>query len=326
MTYIVAHRGACHFAPENTLAAFRKAIEIGADGIETDVQLTADRKMVIHHNYSVDGTANATGKIADMTLEKLKKLDFGSHKGTEFAGEPIATLDECLDTVRPLAVVNIELKAPVDRSIPYVEMVVEAVKAHDMVEQTLISAFDHSLLRRVKQLCPELRVGALTMASSMAESPVFAALAKGVPEGMALSDVTLDDLSLPEELLSGMGSVDIVAKSPKAAILELVHSCAALLPERATMADAVDCIGRQKDLVSYVKSLDFQLDYLHPEYHSVLQDETLIPRLAQLGVGVSPYTPDAPDELKALYQAGCYSIITNRPDILLKLKNGEGLV
>ena len=79
MTYIVAHRGACYFAPENTLAAFRKAIEIGADGIETDVQLTEDRKMVIHHNYSVDGTANATGKIADMLragiLEEIPHAD-----------------------------------------------------------------------------------------------------------------------------------------------------------------------------------------------------------------------------------------------------------
>ncbi len=323
MTYIVAHRGACYFAPENTLAAFRKAIEMGADGIETDVQLTADRKMVIHHNYSVDGTAGVPGKIADMTLAELKQLDFGSHKGPEFAGERIATLDECLETVRPLKVVNIELKAPVDRTIPYVEMVVEAIQAHDMVEQTLISAFDHSLLAQVKKLCPKLRVGALTMASSMAESPLFAAVAKAVPESKPLSQIALEDLTLPQEILSGMGNVDIVAKNPQAVILELIHSCAALLPEGAVMPDAVAWLGKQRDLVSYVKSLDFQLDYLHPEYHSVLQDETLVPRLAALGVGVSPYTPDAPQELETLYHAGCYSIITNRPDILLDMRKKE---
>ena len=102
------------------------------------------------------------------------------------------------------------------------------------------------------------------------------------------------------------------------------RSCAALLPEKATMAEAAAWMERQEDLVSYVKSLDFPLDYLHPEYHSVLLDGSLISRLARLGVGVSPYTPDKPEELKALYRAGCYSIITNRPDILLELRKAEG--
>ena len=89
------------------------------------------------------------------------------------------------------------------------------------------------------------------------------------------------------------------------------------------MAEAAAWMERQEDLVSYVKGLDFPLDYLHPEYHSVLADETLVPRLVELGIGVSPYTPDKPEELRALYQAGCYSIITNRPDILLDLKKEE---
>lgn len=324
MTYIVAHRGACHVAPENTLSAFRRAIEMGADGIETDVQLTADRKLVIHHNYAVDGTADATGRIADMTLEELKKLDFGSHKGPEYAGERIATLDECLETVRPLKLVNIELKAPVDRSIPYVEMVVEAVKAHDMVDKTVISAFDHSLLKEVKELCPKLRVGALTIAAGLRKHPLFEVIKKAVPADLPLSAITAEELVLPEELLANMETVDIVARSPKDAVLELLHSCAALLPPSATMEEAAVWMERQEDLVSYVKSLDFPLDYLHPEYHSVLLDGSLISHLARLGVGVSPYTPDKPEELKALYRAGCYSIITNRPDILLELRKAEG--
>ena len=320
MTYIVAHRGASFCAPENTLSAFRKAIELGVDGIETDVQVTADHKLVIHHNYSVDGTANATGRIADMTLEQLKKLDFGSHKGPEFAGERIATLDEFLEVTRPLTLVNIELKAPVDRTVPYVKMVVEAVKTHDMVEQTVISAFDHSLLRQVKELCPKLRVGGLTASAGMAKNPMFDVLLKILPTDRALSEVTMEDLAFPEEMLAGMTGVDIVAKSPKAAILELIHSCAALLPSGATMQQAAVWLKKQEDLVSYVKGLDFKMDYLHPEYHAVLMDNTLVSRLAQMGVGVSPYTPDTEQELRALYHAGCYSIITNRPDILLGIR------
>ncbi len=320
MTYIVAHRGASFCAPENTISAFQKAIQLGADGIETDVQVTLDRQLVIHHNYSVDGTTAASGRIADMTLEELKALDFGSHKGPEYAGERIATLDECLEATRPLTLVNIELKAPVDRTIPYVKMVVEAVIAHDMVEQTVISAFDHSLLRQVKELCPKLRVGGLTATAGMAKNPLFGVILKAIPADRPLSAVTLEDLALPEEMLAGMTGVDIVAKSPKAAILELIHSCAALLPPQATMQEAALWLKQQEDLVSYVKGLDFKMDYLHPEYHAVLADKTLIPRLAELGVGVSPYTPDTAEELGALYHMGCYSIITNRPDILLEIK------
>lgn len=319
-TYIVAHRGASFCAPENTLSAFRRAIELGADGIETDVQVTADRKLVIHHNYSVDGTANATGKIADMTLEQLKTLDFGSHKGAEFAGERIATLDECLEVTRPLTLVNIELKAPVDQTVPYVEMVVGAVKAHDMVEQTVISAFDHSLLRQVKEVCPKLRVGGLTASAGLTKNPLFDVILRVIPADRPLAEITLEDLALPEEMLNGMSGIDIVARSPKAAILELIHSSAALLPRGATMQQAAAWLKQQEDLVSYVKGLDFKMDYLHPEYHAVLTDETLIPRLAALGVGVSPYTPDTAQELRMLYRAGCYSIITNRPDILLGMR------
>lgn len=320
MTYIVAHRGASYLAPENTITAFLRAIEIGADGIETDVQVTADRKLVIHHNYSIDGTANATGKIADMTLKELKELDFGSYKGAEFKGERIATLEECLTATRPLKLVNIELKAPVDRSVPYVEMVVDAVKAHDMVEQTVISAFDHSLLREVKHLCPELRVGGLTTATGITKNPMFGALAKILPADRPLADVTMEDLNFPEEMMKGMGTLDIVAKNPKAAVLELLHSSAALLPAGATMQMAAAWLKKQEDLAAYVGSLDFHMDYLHPDYHDVLRDENLIPRLREMGVGVSPYTPDTKEELEALYGAGCYSIITNRPDILLAMR------
>lgn len=320
MTYIVAHRGASFHAPENTISAFRKAIELGADGIETDVQVTLDHKLVIHHNYSVDGTTEATGRIADMTLKELKKLDVGSHKSPEYAGERIATLEECLDTVRSMTLVNVELKAPLDRSFPYVEAVVEAVKGHDMVHNTVISAFDHSLLRRVKELCPQLRTGALTFAPGMEKNPMFEAVIKSLPQNKPLSAMELEDIRLSGEQLLAAARMDIVAKNPKAMLLELIHSFAALCGPEATLLEAAAGLKRQENLVKYMKSLDFQVDYLHPEYHAVLMDETLVPKLAQMGIGVSPYTPDKAEELKTLYKMGCYSIITNRPDILLNCR------
>ena len=77
---IIAHRGASYLAPENTLSAFRKAMEIGADGVEMDVQQTSDKKLVIHHDFVIDWHTDMRGQIYDMTEGELKALDFGSWK------------------------------------------------------------------------------------------------------------------------------------------------------------------------------------------------------------------------------------------------------
>jgi len=75
---IIAHRGASYLAPENTLTAFKKAMEIGADGVEMDVQQTIDAGLVIHHDYMIDLHTDISGKIYDMTMGDLKELDFAS--------------------------------------------------------------------------------------------------------------------------------------------------------------------------------------------------------------------------------------------------------
>lgn len=311
MAYVIAHRGASHHAPENTLAAFKKALELGADGIETDIQLTADRQLVIHHNYTVEATTGTAGTISKMTLEELKALNFGG-------GETIATLAECLETVRDMAVINLEMKAPVDRSIPYVEMVIDEVEKSGLRDKIIISAFDHSLLRAVKALCPQLRVGALTLAPMPGMAELSEAMAAVIPQDVPLSEVNFDEIDF-SALVPAFEKMGIKAGSTKGLVEEVIHSMVGLYP-RSTMAAVLDSTARQGDLYEYVKSLDFQLDYLHPDYHSLLADETLVSRLAGLGVGVSPYTPDAPEDLEELLQMGCYGIITNRPDILLELK------
>ena len=87
---IIAHRGASYLAPENTLVAFRKAMEIGADGVEMDVQKTYDNELVIHHDYMVDMHTDISGQIYDLTMGELKTLDFGSWKmpSTPTRGSP----------------------------------------------------------------------------------------------------------------------------------------------------------------------------------------------------------------------------------------------
>ena len=94
MPEIIAHRGASYLAPENTLTAFRKAMEIGADGVEMDVQQTGDKKLVIHHDFLIDWHTDMRGQIYDMTMEELKALDFGSWKDVSYKDERIATLQE----------------------------------------------------------------------------------------------------------------------------------------------------------------------------------------------------------------------------------------
>ena len=113
---IIAHRGASYLAPENTLTAFKKAMEIGADGVEMDVQQTIDAGLVIHHDYMIDLHTDISGKIYDMTMGDLKELDFGSWKDAIFQDEKIATLQEAMELCRqmPGCTVHLELKSTMD--------------------------------------------------------------------------------------------------------------------------------------------------------------------------------------------------------------------
>src|SRR5437667_458759 len=93
---VIAHRGASGNAPENTMAAFKKAVALRANFIETDLQLSRDARLVAIHDATVNRTTNGQGTVHDMTLTELRRLDAGSWFGSEFAGERIPTLDEIL--------------------------------------------------------------------------------------------------------------------------------------------------------------------------------------------------------------------------------------
>ena len=107
---ICAHRGASRSHPENTLAAFREAIRLGAHQIELDVNMTRDGHLVLMHDLTVDRTTDGSGRVVDLTLSRIKQLDAGRWKGPEFAGQKVPTLGEALD-VMPLDIwLNIHLK------------------------------------------------------------------------------------------------------------------------------------------------------------------------------------------------------------------------
>ena len=149
---IIAHRGASYLAPENTLTAFKKAMEIGADGVEMDVQQTIDAGLVIHHDYMIDLHTDISGKIYDMTMGDLKELDFGSWKDAIYQDEKIATLQEAMELCKqmPGCTVHLELKSTMDNDPDFVPRVLEVLQQTEMVEQVILVSFNHALLRQAK--------------------------------------------------------------------------------------------------------------------------------------------------------------------------------
>ncbi len=127
---LCAHRGAMQTHPENTIPAFRAAVEAGAHMIEFDVWLTKDNEMVVLHDPSVDRTTNGKGKVLDLTLAEIKALDAGSRKGTRFAGEKIPTLGEVLNIMPCNIWLNIHYKGAPDLVDKVARLVAEKGRLH----------------------------------------------------------------------------------------------------------------------------------------------------------------------------------------------------
>lgn len=156
-----AHRGASGYAPENTLEAFALAHEMGADGIELDVQLTKDRQVVVIHDETIDRTSNGTGYVVNYTLEELKALLFNKLH-SEYTQATIPTLKEVLEFVKPTnMVINIELKTGVNFYEGIEEQVLKLVEEMGMQDRIIYSSFNHYSVIRIKKLCPEAKVGFL---------------------------------------------------------------------------------------------------------------------------------------------------------------------
>lgn len=151
-----AHRGASHDAPQNTLAAFRLALEMGADGVELDVQASQDGEAVVIHDFTVDATTDGQGRVRDKTLAELKELDAGSWFDARFAGQRIPTLQEVMVEVGPQLLLNIELKVS-DSEL--VAEVVRLVEDHNLVHRVIVSSFHPFALRRVKRLNHRVSTG-----------------------------------------------------------------------------------------------------------------------------------------------------------------------
>ena len=163
---VLAHRGASAYAPENTLAAFRLAIEQKADWLELDVQQTKDGQLVVFHDLRMERTTDGRGALRDLTLEQVKQLDAGRWYGPEFAGERVPTFEEVVALAQAQGIrIFPEVKDP--RLYPGIEERVAAViSAYGYEDQTIIQSFDMTSLERLRQVNPRLKLAALYTAAS----------------------------------------------------------------------------------------------------------------------------------------------------------------
>lgn len=160
-TKIWAHRGASGYMPENTLEAFRKAVEMGADGIELDVQLSRDGELVVTHDETVDRVSDGTGNVKDFTLKELKALNFGASCPSGGCMK-IPTLAEVLEEMRPSGIeINIECKTGIWFYPGLEEKVAGLVKDMNMTDRVWCSSFHHASALAVRHFCPEIRTGFL---------------------------------------------------------------------------------------------------------------------------------------------------------------------
>jgi glycerophosphoryl diester phosphodiesterase len=174
---VIAHRGAAGHAPENTLAAFKKSVALGATFIETDLQLSRDARFVAIHDVTVNRTTNGKGAVQDMTLADLRRLDAGSWFGSEFAGERIPTLEDILEFAKKHDVVfYLEMKPVASWGGEHV--LISALRESGQIQRVVVISFDLGILAAVRKIEPTLMTGLLY--DGQMEKPLEKALSIGV--------------------------------------------------------------------------------------------------------------------------------------------------
>lgn len=210
---IIAHRGASGYAPENTMVAFERAVEIGATEVETDVAFTRDRRLLLFHDFTLERTTNGTGEPEDHTLDELKRLDAGSWHDPrlswdrDYRGERLITLEELLDRFGSSLTYHIELKKPMPGLVP---AVVEAIERHGLVDHVFLCAIENEEgLREALSLSPDLRI-AWAPERLLKEAPERA-VERCAANGFAMITLNADNQS--PELVRLAHSLGIEARS-----------------------------------------------------------------------------------------------------------------
>jgi glycerophosphoryl diester phosphodiesterase len=160
--YVMAHRGNSVACPENTLAAFRHAIDDGADIIETDVHLTADGEFVCIHDETVGRTTDGAGKVIDLTLKEINYLSAG-YGFLAYANARVPTLEETIAVIPPDRVLAIEIKPEVEFDAATCGRLVEVLDRGSIRARTIMLSFTLEHLQTVRRVAPDIPTGYITL-------------------------------------------------------------------------------------------------------------------------------------------------------------------
>lgn len=163
-TKVMAHRGASTDTPENTMAAFQKAIDDMADYIELDVQLTSDGEVIVMHDSNTYRTTGVDGSVINMTYREIRRLDAGSWYSDEYKGEKVPGLREVLELAQGKIKLNIELK-PADNGEELARKTVALIEKYNMEDDCVITSFSNSALSAVKSCNGNIKVGYILSAA-----------------------------------------------------------------------------------------------------------------------------------------------------------------
>lgn len=156
-TRIWAHRGASAYAPENTLEAFQMAVDMGADGVELDVQFSKDKQLVVIHDSNLERVSNVSGAVQSYTLKELKEFRF-NNKRADYPQAQIATLEEVYQLIKPTDLtINVELKTGRNQNLGIEDAVAKLTKDMGMASRVLFSSFNHNSIVKLKELLPDAK-------------------------------------------------------------------------------------------------------------------------------------------------------------------------
>jgi len=158
--WVIAHRGASGHAPENTMAAYERAVQLGAPFIETDLHLTRDAHFVAIHDATLERTTNGRGNVHDFTLHELRRLDAGMWYDRSFMGQKIPTLEELLEFARKHDVV-FYLEVKYDSAWGMHHALVGALRKEHDAARTIVISFDAATLESIRKLDASIMTGLL---------------------------------------------------------------------------------------------------------------------------------------------------------------------
>lgn len=156
---IIAHRGDASNAPENTIPAFKSALSLGADGVELDVRLTKDQRLVVFHDHCLGRTAPGSKPVNHYTEQEIRDLDVGSWFALDFKGERVPTLDEVFESLPKDFLINVEMKTVIKGMRLIATKVAEVVRRHRRWDSTLVASFNPISLWELRKIDPRISRG-----------------------------------------------------------------------------------------------------------------------------------------------------------------------